>query len=175
MQPIGATAEILLPNTLNKRTGLMLLAPAFLWGCMSMPVEPLARPAGGTSAELLVYRVSSFAAGGVTAAVGTAGQAFAHLDNGEYLIAQMAPGERDIFIRARSAAPNTLRLSLRPGERVCVRVVADIGALATSMSTSSLTSTGYRFQAHVVHCPTAAGLAAYAPVQIRYADAVSPR
>lgn len=157
------------------RRASMLLAAASLCGCASMPVEPLARPAPGASAELLVYRVSTFAAGGVTAAVGTAGHAFAHLDNGEYLIAQMTPGEREIFVRARSAAPNTLRMSLRPGERTCVRVVADIGALATALSASTLPSSGYRFQADVVPCPTAAGLAAYKAVQIPYTDTVAPR
>ncbi|MGI9217780.1 MAG: hypothetical protein ACR2JA_12385, partial [Hydrogenophaga sp.] len=85
-----------------------VLAAASLWACAAVPVEPLPALPEGASAELLVYRVPSFAAGGVTAAVGTAGKAFAHLDSGDYAVARLAPGERQVFVQARSGTPTLL-------------------------------------------------------------------
>lgn len=146
-----------------------VLAAAVLWGCAAVPVEPLPALSEGASAELLVYRTPSFVAGGVTAAVGSAGKAFAHLDNADYVVARLAPGDREVFVQARSAKPTLLRLSLRAGARTCVRVAPDFSAQAKAMSAGALTSTGYAFVADTVACPTAAGLAGYKAKEVRYA------
>lgn len=149
-----------------------------LSGCMSMPVESLKKPAPEKAAELLITRSPSFFAGGVTAAVGTQYKAFVHLDNREYAIIQLPAGDHEIFVRARTAAPISLDVTLKAGQRTCMRIRADdadtasktIGLLARIRPGSLLTE-GYFFIPYLIDCPEDEKFfSAYKQVKIQYAE-----
>jgi hypothetical protein len=137
-------------------------------GCSSLPVVPLSAPDVANRAEVLIYRVYAFNAGGVSLAVGTAGAAFASLKNTEYVLALVSPGSRTFFVQARSADPTTLTLELKPGERACLRTEADPRNLGKVLLPPLLIATGYRFTLEQVPCPSEDELAKYKRVNVEY-------
>ena len=137
-------------------------------GCSSVPIVPLPPPDPTSRAEVVIYRVSAFNAGGVSLAVGTGNQAFAQLDNGNYVAAFVPPGSRSFFVQARSAEPTTLALELKPGERVCLKTEADAGNLGKVLLPPLLMAGGYRFTLARVPCPSEVELAKYKRIDVDY-------
>ena len=137
-------------------------------GCSSLPVVPLSAPDVANRAEVVIYRVYSFNAGGVSLTVGTGGQAFANLSNTEYVAAFVPPGSRPFFVQARSADPTTLTVELKPGERACLKTEADPGNLGKVLLPPLLIATGYRFTLEQVPCPSESEFAKYKRVNVEY-------
>lgn len=108
-------------------------------------------------------------AGGVSLAVGTGGSAFASLSNSDYVIADISPGEREIFVQARTAEPTKIQVKLKHGSRVCLRTSASPGTLAKVAVPITLILTGYHFYLDEVPCPSAEELAKYKLVPVSYA------
>jgi len=154
---------------MNIRLHLPLSLVALLAaGCSSLPVVPLSAPDAANRAEVVIYRVYAFNAGGVSLSVGTGTQAFAKLDNTEYVVAFVPPGSRPFFVQARSAEPTTLALELKPGERVCLKTEADAGNLGKVLLPPLLIASGYRFTLEQVPCPSEGELAKYKRVNVEY-------
>jgi hypothetical protein len=150
-------------------TLLLVLGAAALAGCAGQPITALERPSASAKAEVVVFRESSFIAGGVSLTVGTGNAAFASLANDEYVSVELPTGERDVFVRARSAEPTRIRLRLQPASRVCLRTSASSNTIAKTLFPVALMTTGYEFQLDEVACPSTAELARYKPVQVTYA------
>ena len=144
---------------------LVVLIPA---GCSSLPVVPLSGPDVANRAEVLIYRVYAFNAGGVSLAVGTGAEAFANLNNSEYVSAFVSPGTRTFFVQARSADPTTLTLELKPGERACLKTEADPRNLGKVLLPPLLIASGYGFTLEQVPCPSDSELAKYKHVNVEY-------
>jgi|GEM_PF-1683416 len=145
------------------------IAAALLAGCASQPVVPIAKPSPSARAELLIFRDASFIAGGVSLAVGTGASAFASLSNGDYVIAAFPPGDREVFVQARTAQPTRLQVKLQHGARVCLRTSASPSTLAKAAVPVALIATGYHFYLDEVPCPTTEGLAKYQLIPVTYA------
>ncbi len=137
-------------------------------GCSSLPVVPLSAPDVANRAEVVIYRVYAFNAGGVSLTVGTGGQAFANLNNTEYVAAFVPPGSRPFFVQARSADPTTFTVELKPGERACLKTEADPGNLGKVLLPPLLIATGYRFTLEQVPCPSEGEFAKYKRVNVEY-------
>ena len=147
---------------------LILLLPVFT-GCASQPVTSLLRPSAANQGELLIYRESSFIAGAVSLTVGVGSDAFATIDNSEYVRVQLAPGQHEIFVRARMADPTRLRISLARDARVCIRTSASPNTLAKVVIPVTLIARGYHFYLDEVPCPDDTVLAKYKLVPVNYA------
>lgn len=140
-----------------------------LSGCMSMPVESLKKPAPEKAAELLIFRTSSFFAGGVTAAIGIKNTAFVHLDNKEYAVVQLPEGDHEIFVRARSAQPNVIPTKLQAGQKTCMRIRADAADTISNMRIpSGLLRNGYSFIPFIIECPDETVLKSYKLIPVNY-------
>ena len=144
------------------------LVVLFATGCSSLPVVPLPTPDVANRAEVVIYRVYAFNAGGVSLTVGTGGQAFASLDNREYVAAFVPSGGRPFFVQARSADPTTLTLELKPGDRACLKTEADPGNLGKALLPPLLIASGYRFTLEQVPCPSEGEFAKYRRVNVEY-------
>lgn len=151
------------------KVSCVTLAAALLVGCAGQMVVAIPKPLPSARAEVLVFRDSSFIAGGVSLAVGTGGTAFASLSNSDYVIAEFSPGERDVFVQARTANPTKLQVKLQHGSRVCLRTSASPSTLAKVAVPFALIATGYHFYLDEVHCPTVAELAKYKLIAVPYA------
>lgn len=136
--------------------------------CSSLPVLPLSAPAAANRAEVIIYRVYALNAGGVSLAVGTGTQAFAKLDNTEYVVALVPPGSHPFFVQARNAQPTMLALELKPGDRVCLKTEADLGNLGKMLLPPLLIASGYRFTLEQVPCPSEDEFAKYKQVNVEY-------
>lgn len=152
---------------MNKLLPILLLA-ATLVGCASAPVLPLSRPLPETSGEVLIYRESAFAAGGVGLAVGSSGNAFAVLGNAEKVRALLPAGEQEIFVRARSAEPSKQRVKVGAGTTVCLRTSSSPSTYAKVLAPISLIVTGYHFYLDEVPCPIESELVKYKNVLVTY-------
>jgi len=153
-----------------RRLFSLLVVSQLLASCSSMPLFPLPRTEAGQGAQVLVYRSPAFAAGGVSLTVGVDGKAFAHLSQSEYVIADLAPGERSLFVRARTGIPTTYPLSLVRGQRACLEASPegrDIFAQAFSGG-AVLRSEGYAFYIVPITCPTADRLGQLTRVSVSY-------
>ena len=147
----------------------LVSAFASLAGCASQPIVALPKPSALAQAEVLVFRESSFIAGGVSLAVGTGTAAFASLSNSDYVIVNVPSGERDIFVQARTAEPTRLQLKLQHGSRVCLRTSASPSTIAKVALPIALIATGYHFYLDEVPCPSSEELAKYSKVTVAYA------
>ena len=145
-----------------------ILLAAALAGCASVPIAPLPSVPPGASSEVVVYRESAFAAGGVGLAVGSSGHAFAVLANAEKVRARMPPGEHEIFVQARSAEPTRQRVKLSPGRTVCLRTSASPSTLAKVLVPITLIATGYHFYLYEVPCPPESELGKYKDIPVTY-------
>ena len=152
----------------NFRILFLFSALAALAGCSSMPTSPVSRPAPGTEGEVLVFRASSFIAGGVTLTVGADKDAFAHLSNGEQARVLLPAGTQEIFVRASSAEPTRLRVNVPKAGRVCLRASADLGTAAKVIVPIALMASGYHFYLDEVACPSAEELSKYKLVPVAY-------
>lgn len=139
-----------------------------LAGCASQPIVAIPKPPPSARAEVVVFRESSLIAGGVSLAVGANGSAFAALSNSDYVVADMAPGEREIFVQARSAEPTRVQVKLQHGSRVCLRTSASPSTVAKVAVPIVLIATGYHFYLDEVPCPSAEELAKYKLIPVSY-------
>lgn len=151
------------------RLASIALVAASLVACASQPIVAIPKPSPSAQGEILVFRESSFIAGGVSLAVGTDGAAFASLSNSEYAIANLSSGEREIFVQARTAEPTRLQFKLQHGSRICLRTSASPGTFAKAAVPIALIATGYHFYLDKVPCPSAEELAKYKSVPVTYA------
>lgn len=148
---------------------LALLLMPFLFGCTaSLPTNPLPATDLNNRAEVLIFRVYAFNAGGVSLTVGMGNEAFVTLENSEYVIAEVAPGDADFFVQALSADPTKVRISSRAGARVCLKTEADPENLAKVLLPPLLMATGYRFTLADVACPNETELLKYKKVNATY-------
>jgi len=147
----------------------LAVAASFLAGCASRPIVAIPKPPAGSSAEFIVYRESSFIAGGVGLAVGTGKSAFAVLSNLEYVSIQLPAGAQDIFVQARTADPTRVALDLKAGSRVCLRTSSSPSAIAKAAMPIALITSGYHFYLDVVPCPSVEDLGKYKQVPVAYA------
>ena len=140
-----------------------------LAGCSSLPVVAIPKPSASARAEVLVFREPSFIAGAVSLAVGTNGAAFASLSNSDYVVAELPPGEQEVFVQARTAEPTRVRVSLKHDTRTCLRTSASSSTVAKVAIPVALMATGYHFYLDEVPCPSAEELAKYKLVPVSYA------
>lgn len=155
---------------MNYRHALvLLLALASLAGCSSLPIVAIPKPSTMSQAEVVIFRESSFIAGGVSLAVGTGNTAFASISNSEYVSANLPAGEQDIFVQARTADPTRVRVTLQQGSRVCLRTSSSSSTLAKVVVPITLIATGYHFYLDEVLCPSAEELSKYKQVHVSYA------
>jgi hypothetical protein len=153
----------------DARSLMLVLALASLPGCSSLPVVSMPRPSATAQAEVLVYRESSFIAGGVSLAVGTGSAAFASISNSEYVVANLPSGDRDVFVQARTAEPTRVQLKLRHGTRTCLRTSSSPSTIAKVVVPITLMATGYHFYLDEVPCPSTEQLSKYKQVFVTYA------
>lgn len=151
-------------------TYLLVTALASLAGCASQPLTAIRKPSPTAQAEVVVFRESSFIAGGVSLTVGTGSSAFASISNSEYVSVNLPTGEQDIFVQARTADPTRVRLALQAASRVCLRTSASPSTLAKVLVPVTLMASGYHFYLDAVPCPSAEELAKYKRVLVTYAD-----
>lgn len=150
------------------RTFACLTVGLALAACASTPTQPLTEPPAASRGEIVVYRESAFAAGGVSVSVGVDGRRFANLDNADFARARLAAGSHEVLVQARSAEPTRLQVQLDAGQTVCLRTSASPGTYAKAAVPIALIATGYHFYLDVVPCPTAEQLAKYKPVPVSY-------
>lgn len=150
--------------------GLFAILLPVLSGCASQPIAPVARPSADNQGEVVIYRESSFIAGMVGLAVGADSNAFAAIENSEYVRVLLPPGQHEIFVRARTAEPTWLKISLSRDGRVCLRTSASPGTLAKIVIPVTLIATGYHFYLDEVPCPGNAELEKYKLVPVNYAQ-----
>lgn len=139
-----------------------------LTACSSVPISRLKKTEPNNRAEVVIYRESSFNAGGVPLAVGADGQAFAVLSNSEYAAVFVSPGTHSFYVRARTAEPTTLTLEVKVSERRCMKTVADSSNLAKVIVPMALMVSGYRFILEEVRCPSDAELTKLSRVNVEY-------
>lgn len=139
-----------------------------LIGCASTPVSSLPRPTDDAQGEVLVFRESAFAAGGVGLTIGVDGVAYANISNAEKVRAMLTAGDHEIFVQARSAEPTKVRISLPKGSVVCLRTSSSPSTYAKVVVPLVLIATGYHFYLDQVPCPTASELAKYTNVPVTY-------
>lgn len=149
---------------------VLVLALATLPGCASLPIVAIPRPPQVSQAQVVVFRESSFIAGGVSLSVGTGNKAFAAISNTEYVEVNLPAGEQDIFVQARTAEPTRVRLTLQRGTRVCLRTSSSKDTLAKVVIPITLIATGYHFYLDVVPCLSAAEMSRYKKVHVTYAE-----
>lgn len=143
-------------------------AALLLAGCASTPVSPLPRAAPDAQGEVVVFRESAFAAGGVDLTVGVGSVAYANIGNTEKVRALLPPGDHEIFVRARSSDPTKVRISLQKGAVVCLRTSSNPNTLAKVLVPVVLIATGYHFFLDEVPCPSADQLVKYKDVSVSY-------
>lgn len=153
---------------MNARPYLLLSITVLIAGCSSLPLAPLAAPDVANRAEVVIYRVYAFNAGGVPLAVGTGGQAFASLGTSEYVAAFVPPGSHAFFVQAGSANPATVSVALKSGERACLKTEADPANLGKVLLPPLLMATGYAFTLEQTPCPSEVDLAKYKRVNVEY-------
>lgn len=165
-----ADLHVRLHRLMNTFKPCMLFAAGFslLAGCASNPVFPLARPPKDLQVEVVVFRESAFAAGGVALTVGVDGKAFANLGNGEKVRVQLPAGEREVFVQARSAEPTRLKVILAKGATICLRTSSSSSTYAKAVVPISLMATGYHFYLDLVPCPADDAMAGYRDVAVTY-------
>lgn len=149
---------------------LLILALTSLAGCASQPLTAVPKPPSDAQAEVVVFRESSFIAGAVSLAVGTGTSAFATIANSEYVSVSLPTGDQDIFVRARTADPTRIHLTLQPASRVCLRTSASPSTAAKVLVPVSLMASGYHFYLDEVPCPSAEEFAKYKRVFVTYAE-----
>ncbi len=145
-----------------------LIAAVALAGCASVPVSPLSRPSPESQGEIVVFRESAFAAGGVALKVGSGTTTFAILENSEIVRAMFPVGEHEISVQARSADPSKVRITLEKSARVCLRTSANPNTYAKVVIPVTLMLTGYHFYLDQVPCPSPDELAKYKDVPVTY-------
>ena len=150
------------------RASACVAACLVLAGCASTPTQPLPEPPPAARGEILVYRESAFAAGGVSLSVGVDGRRFANLENSELARARLPAGAHEVLVQARTAEPTRVKVQLEAGQTVCLRTSASPSTYAKVAVPIALIATGYRFYLDVLPCPTAADLAKYKEVPVAY-------
>jgi len=153
---------------MNLRTSACLAACLALAGCASTPTQPLAEPPAQARGEILVYRESAFAAGGVSLSVGVDGRRFVNLDNAELARARLPAGTHEVLVQARSAEPTRVTVQLEAGQTVCLRTSASPGTYAKVAVPIALIATGYHFYLDALPCPAPAELAKYKEIPVAY-------
>lgn len=146
----------------------LVISLLLLAGCASNPIFPLAKPSQSQQAEVIVFRESAFAAGGVTLTVGANGKAFANLSNSDKVRALLPAGDHEIFVQARSAEPTRVTISLTTGSLVCLRTSSSPSTYAKVIIPITLIATGYHFYLDQVPCPPDAELAKFTNVAVTY-------
>ncbi len=146
----------------------VLVIAALLTACASTPTLPLARPSTQQQAEVVVYRESSFIAGGVSLTVGVNGKAIANISNSDKIRALLPAGEHEIFVQARSATPTKVKIQLDPGATVCLRTSSSASTLAKVAVPITLIASGYYFYLDQISCPAKADLDKYKEVPVAY-------
>jgi hypothetical protein len=137
-------------------------------GCASTPTSPLLRPPPDLQGEVVVFRESAFAAGGVALTVGANSKAFVNIGNGDKVRALVPVGEHEFFVRARSAEPTKLKISVERGGTLCLRTSASPSTYAKVAVPITLVLTGYHFYLDQVPCPPPEELGKYKEVPVLY-------
>jgi hypothetical protein len=153
---------------MSYRTAVVVLMAVVLSACASAPVKPLPRPAAAEQGDVIVYRESAFAAGGVALSVGAGDSAFASISNSEKARATFSVGDQVIYVQARSAEPTKLKVTVRKGTAVCLRTSASPSTYAKAAVPIVLMVTGYHFYLDELPCPPAEELAKYKDVPVAY-------
>ena len=146
----------------------VLVVAASLTACASTPTLPLARPSAQQQAEVVVYRESSFIAGGVSLTVGVNGRAVANIGNSDKIRALLPAGEHEFFVQARSATPTKVKVQLEPGASVCLRTSSSASTLAKVAVPITLIASGYYFYLNQISCPPKTDLDKYKEVPVAY-------
>ena len=147
---------------------LSMCGLAVLTACSSMPISRLKHTEPGNRAEVVIYRESSFNAGGVSLALGIDGEAFATLSNSDYAAVYIPPGTYSFFVRARSAEPTTLKLEIKASQRRCMKTAADSENMIKVLVPVAMMVSGYRFTLDEVPCPSNGELAKLSRVTVEY-------
>lgn len=150
--------------------GPIAFLPILLAGCAGQPITPLARTSPDNQGEVVIYRESSFIAGAVPLAVGADSNAFASIGNSEYVRALLAPGKHEIFVRARSAEPTRLNISVALSGHVCLKTRSSSDTIAKVLVPPVLMASGYHFDLEEVSCPSETALEKYTLVPVSYAS-----
>ena len=146
----------------------VLFVASLLTACASAPTFPLAKPSAQEQAEIVVYRESSFIAGGVSLTIGVNGKAIANVSNSDRIRVLLPAGEHEVFVQARSATPTKVKVQLERGAFVCMRTSSSASTLAKVAVPITLIVTGYYFYLDEVACPPKADLDKYKEVPIAY-------
>jgi hypothetical protein len=163
-----ATRSITIAPMLQLPKLLAVGSFALLAGCASSPVRPLQATDPATRAEVLVYREHALNAGAVSLTVGAGNDAFAVLEDQQFVIAELPAGRHVLFVRARSAEPTTREVQLAPGQRACFRALADPINIARALVPGWMLATGYRFMLDPAPCPSRRSSEAYEQVPVVY-------
>ena len=147
---------------------ILLMTALALASCSSTPIAPLTRPLPDAQGEVIVFRESAFAAGGVGLTVGAGASAFANLGNGEKVRALLSAGEHEIFVQARSAEPTKVRVSVQTGAPLCLRTSSSPSTYAKVIVPIALIVSGYHFYLDQIPCPSSEELAKYKDVAVTY-------
>jgi len=148
----------------------LLVTAVALVGCASTPVSPLVRPSPEMQGEVIVFRESAFAAGGVSLKVGVGASVFANLKNTEKVRAMFPTGEHEFFVQARNANPTKVRVTVERMAPVCLRTSANPSTYGKAAVPIVLIATGYHFYLDQVPCPPQDELAKYKDFSVTYQE-----
>jgi hypothetical protein len=151
-----------------KALPLVFLLGTLLAGCASAPLVKPPLPDASNRSEVIVLRDRALNAGGVGLTFGVDEQAYLTLSNGDYASVYVTPGLHRFFVQARSAEPTVLSVELKPGERRCLRTVADAANLGRAVVPLALMTMGYSFLLDEVKCPSAEQLSKRSRVDVEY-------
>ena len=169
--PLHLNFQTMANNMLFKFRSLPLLVTTIaLVGCVSTPVSPLSRPSPEMQGEVIIFRESAFAAGGVSLKVGSGTSVFATLKNSEKVRAMFPAGEHEFFVQARSANPTKIRVTVEQMAPICLRTSANPSTYAKAAVPITLIVTGYHFYLDQVPCPSPDELAKYKDVSVTYQE-----
>lgn len=82
----------------------------------------------------------------------------------------LPPGQHEIFVRARSAEPTRLQITLSRNAQVCLRTSSSPTTLAKTFVPVSLIVSGYHFYLDEMPCPSDQALDTFKLVPVNYTE-----
>lgn len=145
-----------------------LLAGLFLAGCTPVKLTRLQAPEESQRSEVLVFRESSFNAGGIGMVFGSDGNDYVSLSNDQYAQLQFRPGSYNFFVRSTQGdKPFVLPMALGARESRCLKAYANPANLGKAVLPVAYLL-GNTFLLEQVNCPTKEELAKYGAVAVEY-------